>query len=110
MNEGVRLGKSAVYFDISDRLEGATPKPTEMKPYSPFKDEAKDGPGRTKRWIVVRYSVMKRIWNSFMDCSLPYCEHKTYRFFRALGKKHDTAGQSSIQQTLAKPKMQHKRC
>lgn len=49
MNEGARLGKSAVYFDISDRLEGAIPKPTEMKPYSPFKDEAKDGPGRTKR-------------------------------------------------------------
>lgn len=65
MNEGARLGKNAVYFGSPDFLEEATPKPREMKPYSSFKDEAKDGPGRTKRWIVVRYSVMKRIWRWF---------------------------------------------
>lgn len=35
---------------------------------------------------------------------------ETYCFFRAPGKKRNAAGQSPIQQTLAKPKMQHIRC
>lgn len=70
MNEGVLLIKRTVYFNSLDCLEGETPKPWEMKPYSSFKDKVKGGPERTKRRIVVRYSDMKRICRSFNDCSL----------------------------------------
>lgn len=45
MNEGVCLGKSVVYFDILDCLEGVIFKLMEMKLYSLFKDEVKDGLG-----------------------------------------------------------------